>query len=565
MRGGAVMHVHLVMFEAWNISRFITVTNKRREIAGASELITYLDRRWVKNAVEEVFEGFDASWQIEKQPVEILETGAGTAKVLVRDQRAARRLVTCVTLQALRDAPGLEVCGVVSERFDWSVEGALHQVLGRTAQRLTPVRTSLPGPDARFLRLPIVDQCRSTGLPAQSLMPQPDRTYEPRSSESRAKWQAFGKQDDGDGLQRLAGLAGVSRPQVLGKVVGHLNDEAEWVGVVYADGNGLGTVFGAFEKCVEGGSNRSYADTLRGFSTAMQSAARDAFRAAVRELEGAGARLDDGDGPAPVLPLILGGDDMVALCSGKWALPFAEAYLREFERLTAEAAEITEALHRQGEVAALSACAGVAIVKPHFPFDAAQDLAYDLMREAKQVKTKVDGPCSALSFHVLYDSSDASLERLRDQVTFTSETVHVAEGDAPAAQQSETLLLAQPYVVGAGRQDAPWARGRHWSDLLRRVAALVERDEDGERLLPASQLHELREALFLGSEVADARFRGLLPRYEARGLLELAGGPRSLFWQEEVQGKEGLEPGRWVCGLLDALDAEGFVPVGVER
>ena len=71
------MLVHLVVFEAWNISRFMLVTNKRREIAGASDLITYLDRQWVHGVLDELFAGFDPGWQIEDRPAELVEAGGG--------------------------------------------------------------------------------------------------------------------------------------------------------------------------------------------------------------------------------------------------------------------------------------------------------------------------------------------------------------------------------------------------------------------------------------------------------------------------------------------------------
>ncbi|WP_147317761.1 hypothetical protein, partial [Streptomyces spongiicola] len=76
------VQVRLVSFEAWNITRFMFVTGKRREIAGASELITYLERRWVRESLREVFgRGFGEGWRIEECPAELLESGAGTAKV----------------------------------------------------------------------------------------------------------------------------------------------------------------------------------------------------------------------------------------------------------------------------------------------------------------------------------------------------------------------------------------------------------------------------------------------------------------------------------------------------
>ncbi|MFG3384013.1 hypothetical protein [Streptomyces sp. NPDC047999] len=546
------VQVRLVSFEAWNITRFMFVTGKRREIAGASELITYLDRRWVQECLRDVFgRGYEAGWRIEEHPAELLESGAGTAKVLVREEEAARRLVAAVTGWALRQAPGLDVCGVVSEGFGWERPNGLHEALGECAEGLTGVRTALPGPDARFLRLPVVESCRATGLPAARLLRLPDGSVEARSAESVAKWRAYGRRGEGEGLGRLAELAG-TRPRALAEVVEFLSDRAEWVGTVYADGNGLGRVFGSFERCVSGESNRAYADTFRAFSSGLQECTREAFACAVAELEDLGAALKGGI--VPVLPLVLGGDDMVALCAGEWALAFAEAYLRAFERLTAGREAVAGPLGRlergagaesSSAGARLSACAGVAVVKPHFPFVDAQRLAYALLREAKQVKEKVPGPCSGLSFHVLYDSTLAELGRLREQCTL--------DGAPKGAVDGGTRLVAQPYVVGDPAPEAAWVRGRRWADLVDRVAALTARGPDGERLLPSSQMHAVREALFSGPQMADAQFALLRGRYGGRGLERVGGDTGSLFWQEEPDG-------RWVCGLLDAMDAVGFVP-----
>lgn len=561
---GVSVHVCLVSFEAWNITRFMFVTGKRREIAGASELITYLDRRWVREGLREVFGAeFGDGWRIEEQPVELLETGAGTANVLVRDAEAARRLVTAVTGRALQEAPGLEVCGVVSAEFDWERPGALHEAIAGSGRELASVRTALPGPDTRFQRLPLVDYCRATGLPAARSLRLPDGSVEARSAEGVAKWRAYGRQGEELGLRRLAELAGTS-PGPLREVVEHLNDRAEWVGTVYADGNGLGQVFGAFDRCVPRASNRVYADTFRAFSEGLQACTREAFASAVAELEARGAALRGGS--VPVLPLILGGDDMVALCDGAWSLPFTEAYLRAFERLTGEREAVAGPLRRFAEAdnadfgdepesspsegpasdVRLSACAGVAVVKRHFPFVGAQELAYALLREAKQVKGQVPGPCSAVSFHVLYDSTRPDLARLRAETAFVTDPR--GDRDGPG-----TRLVAQPYVVGDRVPAVPWVRGRRWGDLVDRVVALTARGEDAERLLPTSQMHGLRESLFAGPQVADVVFAGLRVRYGGRGLDRIGGDGESLFWQEEP------ERGRWICGLLDAMNAVGFV------
>jgi hypothetical protein len=233
-----------VRFDAWNVTRFLFVTNKRREIAGASELITYLDRRWVHASLASMFassSGLDG-WRIEDGPAELLEAGAGTALVLVRDGEDARRLVSTVTATALAAAPGLDVFGVVSGPFEWDAAGGLAAAVREVWQGRDTARAARPGPDLRFLRLPVLDECASTGFPAACLAVDPDDNLVERSAESQAKWEAYGGESGADGLARLAELAGVT-PRDLRRVVRHLNDNADWVGLVYADANGLGSVF----------------------------------------------------------------------------------------------------------------------------------------------------------------------------------------------------------------------------------------------------------------------------------------------------------------------------------
>jgi hypothetical protein len=306
---GGIVLVHLVRFDAWNVSRFLFVTNKRREIAGASELITYLDRRWVHESLASMFAGSSGleGWRIEDGPAELLEAGAGTALVLVRDGEKARRLVSTVTATALAAAPGLDVFGVVSGSFEWDAAGGLAAPVREVWRGRDAARASRPGPDLRFLRLPVMDECASTGLPAAGLAVDPDDNLVERSAESQAKWEAYGKEGGADGLARLAELAGVTAPD-LRRMVRHLNDSADWVGVVYADANGPGAVFDDFERFAPDPSNRGYADGLRGFSARLRACAASALRAAVDQTRGL---LPAVDGLAPVLPLIVGGDDLV--------------------------------------------------------------------------------------------------------------------------------------------------------------------------------------------------------------------------------------------------------------
>jgi len=579
---------HIVLIACSGIQSFIFDTNKRRENVGASHLVASIGP-WTVDALTDLLPGWTTAARITDagaSAAEVMTTAAGSAKVLTTSAPLARNLITAVTRRALAEAPGLDVCGT-SVEFDWTIDGQAAEADRRVHHKLPQVRAGRPGPEFRFLRLPLIDECASSGLPASHLYAEPSRGARradgstdvvPLSRTSRRKLDAAGV-----GYGRLAALgAGIGdgpapdparAREGLEAVSDYLGWRADWIGVVHADGNGLGQTIKTFREGLAGDGNRAFMDGTRAFSEALDAAARHAYRAALRELR------EDRRVPRirrsasappflPVLPLVLGGDDLTVVCDGAAALGFTEAYLRAFE---AETARRLAASSGGENIAAsrITASAGVAIVKSHYPFSSAYSLAEDLMAEAKQVKTAVAEPASALSFHILHDSAISSLEEVRRRQT---------------VDDGETRLVAQPYVVTG--PSGGWAAHRHWSDLLRRVAALRAsgsppretaadpgyQDGPAARLLPRSQTHGLRDALRAGRAATDAQVELLRRRYDARGLRDLIVGD-SLFWEEPSPDPPAPDPEPadkphargdadsrvWVTGLLDAMDAEAFL------
>jgi len=223
-------------------------------------------------------------------------------------------------------------------------------------------------------------------------------------------------------------------------------------------------------------------------------------------------------GIIPAIPLVVGGDDLTLICDGRQALDLTLAFVTQFARETKEHPDVA-AVQPPG----ITSSAGVAIVKPHFPFYAAYELADQLLRSAKQLK-----PLGAVDFHVLHDASGADLARMRRELT---------------RDEGSTRLAARPYA--AEEQGAP--PGRSWRDLRKRVSAVQARDEEGRRALPGGMLHELREGLFLGRAAAESRLRLVRERYAPRLDALLSDG--NLFWAHE---------GEFITGLLDALEAAEF-------
>lgn len=580
---GAAPRAHVVLIETSGNQPYVFSTNKRRENVGASELIDSVARVWLKDWMKSHSSVTDQH---------VLVAASGKILLIAPDQATAKNLVRFITQQALRKAPGLDVCGVIRPIGEGS--NAEMDAVTAVHRDFPAVRNARPGPDERYLRLPVVAECESSGLPANTLRRESsDSPYRPRSAASAARMDAANRAYDRFG--RLLGLDAMLAPMLregaineraIKRIMDHLAERAEWVAVIHADGNSLGKVFLSLgDNNVVGGDSSRYREVSRGFSDAVQRASEWAFARALSSIKPS-LRLggsEEAEGESRVhafLPLIVGGDDLTVVCDAQHALPFTHAYLQAFESFAlhdhcdepgdAERASlIRDVLAGVPDAVAgsdfLTACAGVAIVKRHFPFSAAYTLCSELTDRAKMVKRSVltDGgvsvPCSAIDFHVLYDSSDASLDRIRRGLHASAGDVEPAEPDA-----ARPSLVARPYVTTslarlarASEESTAWVRRREWDGLVERTAAF-RRPLPGAvsevETLPRSQTHDLREALFLGVGVAEARFSELWQRYPRAAVLAAPDTACLLFTQGAEQ----------VTGFLDALEAVDFLPAGTK-
>jgi hypothetical protein len=571
--------MHLVLLETSGNQRYIFATNKLRENVGASELTYRMGTRLTLEAVESVTKvplyAQDLSTlhanllSTEKNPalemrqreVEVILATSGKALLLVHDTATGQRIIHHVTAHALRHAPGLTVHGAISEPITLTPTN-IHQRVGEVHQALEHVRYQVPGVEQRFMRLPFVAECATSGLPATA--------YDAYQLESGARsCVAMAKRNAAsDGHDRMAAAVCTVAPQVsMPATIEALEQyftDMSWLAVIHADGNGLGQLFLTFDKYVSADrttcSGRDYLDAYRRFSLALDVCTVRAFGEALKRLH---TRMGRVQREVPVVPLVLGGDDLTVVCDGEYAVRLTYDFLTAFEaettRTDAEPLNgiIPHIAQRAFGVPRLSSCAGIAIVKSHFPFYAAYGLAEELLQSAKQVKQRVQHqhqgatmplPCSALDYHVLYDTSRADLQRIRGQLQVDS---------------GATVLVGRPYVVtpgehlGAAQHDI-WIAHRTWGQLYDRIEAVRKEDPASRhrRLLPNSMLHGLRESLFLGHQQADARMRLVRQRYRTDGFDVLLGdreGQGSLFWQERHAEQDGH-----TTGFLDALDLVGF-------
>jgi hypothetical protein len=572
---------YLVLMETSGNQAFIFSTNKLRENVGASEVTYRVCSQWVLEAVTQItqnqLENTESKlWDEDSERlrenllnpklnppieaessrgIEVIIAVSGKALLITRELAQAQQIIEYVTLKALKEAPGLTVCGAI-EAFTWNT--SLPKASQALHKKFEVVRSLYPSPELRFLRLPIVEDCRTSGLPAAKLDDAPGQKPVARSQASLSKREWAEK-----ALNHRLPILIKDQPFKFAKSTDRILDEgteASWLAVIHADGNGLGQIFINLEQYINGDrpvasdhsdsshSNRNYIEQFRAFSLALDVCTRKAFIAALNVFPA------DQD-CLPLVPLILGGDDLTVVCDAKYALAFTQTFLEGFEQETRQSTIISHIASQafKIETGQLSACAGIAIVKSHFPFFSAYQLAEDLTKSAKVVKEYVKQgdrviPCSAIDYHILYDTRGTDLQSIRDRLT---------------QDQAQTLLYNRPYVVSpidsiqrqTPEQDSlhQWLEQHHWSKLERRVEQLLKKDKNDRRILPNSQMHHLRESLFIGREGANGQYELIRKRYAKQGIAQLAAtdNDRSLFWQDGMIQKQ-------VTGLLDAMDAADF-------
>lgn len=149
-------------------------------------------------------------------------------------------------------------------------------------------------------------------------------------------------------------------------------DPRRYVAYLLADGNNLGRLFG---QC-----NREQMHKLSEWmtQTLRQSLAAPTGKAMAQQ----DARGEIDPFKVPVLPLILGGDDLFALLPAPWALDFALSFCREFET---RMERVVEGLDLTAQVDRPTVAAAVVICKESYPYRLAHRAGQARLQRAKRL------------------------------------------------------------------------------------------------------------------------------------------------------------------------------------
>lgn len=510
---------------------------------------------------------------------EVIYVGGGNTLILFNAENADQannetsreKLFTrAFTKTLLRDAPGLDVVIAHSSPFDIKDFSSANDIRNKHAEvreKIAINKSSRPM-SSKMEGLAVSTQCVSTGGAAsvnplqaaggdeefKTLLDKYEDKYV--SAEVFSKLEAvmkankrlednlFGAIKQKEEIKRKLGEANAEKLGVPFEFdnLGGTKGETSLIAVVHTDGNGMGKRITEFSNKPEFDTNRKWIGAMRKMSRKIDGANLKALQETAGFLASKLEKVEKDKKEIVILksnndksfelssrwvfdretnqrkeiicypfrPIIFGGEDVAFICDGRIALDLTAFYLKALEQT------------KLADGKPLYGRAGVAIVKSHYPFRRAYDLAEDLARSAKvrvkEVETAKDkGDASALDWHIAFTGLAGDISEIRNR------EFKVEQRD----------LNMRPLSVGKRKNDSDW---RTWENFV-----LIIREFQTSWEESRNKAKSLREAL-RGGENKVEQFRKLfdktLPKFEVNEINDF----QTKGWHNEV------------CAYFDALE-----------
>lgn len=487
------MKCYGVMMDASGIQNYIFGTNRLAQNVGASRIVEkILEEAYLAKCLDGTVSEEDLkTWRETHQDISLLEnkgvlltyTGGGNALMVFTDEGKAVDFAKNWTFNVIRDYPGLKpITGIEAGEFDPKDFKTFRDDCWRALQR----EKSLNTPVMDFPRHGMTAECVFTGEAAES------RKVPGGYFENEKKYisrQVQIKHDESEKLKKSSHKYGYSGEKEipyefedLGGKSGDANKTL--MAVVHVDGNNMGKRF----------ENIKSLEEYRKTSVQVNSYVHKAFERLVQDFRNIQKKhADELFLPEKILirPIILGGDDVTFVCYGLLGLWAAEKFIQHFHAVQAEEGE--DVIH---------ACAGVAVVKPTYPFARAYALAEACCSRAKDVTRKEDR--SAIDYHILKSGVFSSLKDMRyahthgDKIELKKDNKpDQPENDSGEKNQEKEIpknpLINRPYVLDAfSKMDDEEVYLVSWN-MVKDAAMVMAK-------WPNSKIKQMREAVLAGKD-----------------------------------------------------------------
>lgn len=553
------------IIDTTGIQPYIFGSNRLRENIGASYLIAEATKQWVEQALIKLGKPFyfpdpelsehrqepqpepDAKPYIEdgNLAAEVIYAGGGNAVLIFTTHDDAVEFTKILSSLILNKAPGLNLV-VAHKKFDFDdQERQLQQVIEDLRKNELEAKKRQRIPSVPLLGLSVTASCNSTQLPAigtsdQFGSPKEDKYW----VSTEVKYKLKNVSNANEKLQKFfEGLVpDVYEFPLRADHLGRTQDESSYVAVVHADGNSMGD---RFQKQGETAStNREYITRMRQLSWSVNKIGKEALRSVVKTLVNSihhnskGVfikwldsenqlisqielkKTENGKFYLPFRPLVYGGDDITFVCDGRLGLTLATLFLKEFEKNAADGEQLT-------------ACAGISIVKSHYPFARAYELSESLCSSAKKMVRERGGKFSALDWHIAASGLIGSLGDIRKR-----------EYQVNSSGSEKNLIMRPIRLKG---EDGEW---QNWDDFQAIVTEFNIGDDWRDK---RNKVIALREVLRKGSD-ATQQFLHLY-RFTKK---EFPSFDQAYDDDLKISGWTDDGKGERVCGYFDAIEAMEF-------
>jgi hypothetical protein len=526
----------ITFIDTTGIQDYVFSSNRLRENIGASHLVSAATGEWVEKTLEQLgilknrpikaIENSDCN-------AELIYSGGGNALIIFKSQKIARKFTEVLSRKVLLEAPGLNLL-VAHQKFDWNTQ-KLYQVVQDLVTDKIERQKHERIISAPLLGLGVTASCNSTLLPAidrsDNYIKYEDREGEKSYLISRETQQKLiAARQANDKLQNLfADVVDTDIYQFPYRTdnLGRSQGESSYAAVIHADGNGIGK---RFQKYGNERENRDYINEIRNLSCSIQEAGKKALIAvsetvinSISQAKVVG-KLGEfqlkGKYYLPFRPLIYGGDDTTFVCEGRLGLELAALYLRELEKQTV------------ADGKKLTACAGICVVKTHYPFARAYEISEALCREAKKfVKHKKEFEpegFSALDWHLVASGLSGSISEIRQR----------------EYQVKSDKLYMRP--IRLNKHNDEWRTWEGFTSIIRQFSQSEKWRNSYNKIM------DLRDVLRQGSLATEDFIRN-------KGLEKLPDYPKCSNDTDKL-AKEGwlADTGINRCGYFDAIEAMEF-------
>lgn len=404
--------MQLLIVDTTGIQPYIFGSNRLRENLGASHLVAQVNGVWAEELLTKK--------ENEKLNVEVIYAGGGNFMALFHSDEDAKTFTRKLSQRVLTDAPGLQLI-IAKQEFGRSQ--SLSEAIEELTIKLSHAKRSrvVTSP---LLGLGVSVMCSSTGLPASAITNSigDDPGY-PASSEIHAKLAVAHAANERLYKEIKPSSRVYEYPNDF-EELGGSKGEHSYIALVHADGNEIGSKIIEISK--KSKNNNDHIKKLKELSDGINEATTKAMQQTLRKLEQSVEKyrgkkiiknknldwlkieLKESENKIflPFRPIVFGGDDVTFVCDGRLGLSLAIEYLKQFEQQTAKIPSIENQL---------TACAGIAIVKSHYPFARAYALAEELCSNAKKYRKEKEIPGSCFDWHFATSGLSGSIDHIRNR------------------------------------------------------------------------------------------------------------------------------------------------------